>query len=340
MNILSVAYPLFPVSPDSAGGAEQILGLLDRGLEGGGHKSIVVAAAGSRVNGALVQTPAAGGEITDAVRNEAQQAHLDCIEHALEQFRVDLVHFHGLDFRAYVPAAHVPKLTTLHLPLAWYSQSIFNISGVRFCCVSESQARTAPAGLNLPVISNGIEVRRYRANMPRGNFLLWLGRICPEKGTDIALRIAHRLDLPLVVAGPVHPFADHQAYFRERVEPMLDEKRRYLHSIGMEQKVQLLAQARCVLIPSLAAETGSLVAMEAIASGTRVIAFRSGALPEIIEHEVTGFIVDSEDEMAKAISRAGEISPELCRKEALRRFDAGRMIKDYIGLYREILASG
>jgi glycosyltransferase involved in cell wall biosynthesis len=339
MNILSVAYPLFPASADAAGGAEQILWLLERGLVASGHQSIVVCATGSRVSGALVETPAVIDKITDTVRRDAQRIHLQRIEWALERFRIDLVHFHGLDFSAYVPAIRIPKLATLHLPLAWYPQSIFDIAGVRFCCVSESQARTAPKRMKLPVVPNGVDVCRYRADMPRSSFLLWLGRICPEKGTDIALRVAHRFDLPLIVAGPVHPFASHEQYFCEKVQPLLDQRRQYVGPIGIEQKVELLAQARCVLISSLAAETGSLVAMEAIASGAAAIAFRSGALPEIIENGVTGFIVDSEEAMTAAVSRADEISPEKCRKEALRRFDAARMVRDYLDLYQDLLAS-
>lgn len=340
MNFVSVAYPLFPVTPDSAGGAEQIIFLLERELVARGHRSVVIAAAGSRISGQLIATPTARGEITDAVREEAQRSHLECIESALERFPVDLIHFHGLDFHAYVPRTPVPKLATLHLPLDWYPQSIFEQRDVTLCRVSESQAQRAPNGLKLPVIPNGIDVCRYRIDPQRREYLLWLGRVCPEKGADIALRVAHRLDLPLIVAGPVHAFAYHQAYFSERVHPLLDVQRQYVGAIDLEQKVALLAAARCVLIPSLAAETGSLVAMEAISSGTPVIAFRSGALPEIVQNGVTGFIVDSEEEMDEAVKRTVEISPTRCREEALRRFDAARMVDGYLKLYKEMVASG
>jgi glycosyltransferase involved in cell wall biosynthesis len=339
MRILSVAYPLFPVSTDSPGGAEQILFLLERGLVGTGCKSVVVAAAGSRITGELVETPAAPGQITDAVRQQAQHVHAGHIRRALEQFPADLIHFHGLDFHEYVPDAGVPKLATLHLPLAWYPQSIFERRHVALCCVSETQSRTAPNGLRLPVVPNGIDVTRYTAAPGRDEHLLWVGRICPEKGTDIALRVAHALDLPLIVAGPVHPFEHHQAYFSEAVKPLLDGDRQYIGPVGLDRKIELLSKARSVLIPSLAPETGSLVAMEAISSGAPVIAFRSGALPEIVEHGVTGFIVDSEEEMAAAVQRTPEISSERCRAEALRRFDSGPMVDRYLKLYRDLLAS-
>lgn len=337
MNVLSVGYPLFPVNADAAGGAEQILFLLERGLVRDGHRSIVIAARGSRVSGELLETPAAPGEITDAIREQAQQAHAACVARALEQFPVDLVHFHGLDFSTYITDAPVRKLATLHLPLAWYPPSLFEQREVSLCCVSETQALTAPNGLHLPVIRNGIDLDRYRTDASRGEDLLWLGRVCQEKGTDIALRVAHQLDLPLIVAGPVHPFAYHRAYFSDHVQPLLDAKRRYIGAVALQQKIELLAQARCVLIPSLAAETGSLVAMEAASSGAPVIAFRSGALPEIVEHGVTGFIVDSEAEMVEAVRRTPEISPQRCREQAQRRFRAARMVYDYINLYATLL---
>lgn len=338
MNVLSVAYPLFPVHANSAGGAEQILFLLERGLVDAGHKSLVIAAQRSQVSGCLIDAPAAAGEITDTELKAAESTHRDLIARVLEQVSLDLIHFHGLDFATYLPDAPVVKLATLHLPLAWYPEWIFQRSDVRLSCVSASQARTAPDGSCLPVVPNGIDVRRYRAEEERGDYLLWLGRVCPEKGTDIALRVAHRLDLPLVIAGPVHPFAYHEAYFAEEVEPLLDGRRLYIGAVGMEKKVELLAHARCVLIPSLAAETGSLVAMEAIASGAPVIAFRSGALPEIVEHGITGLLVDSENEMADAVACVETISPIACRAHALRHFDGERMVTDYIKLYEQLLA--
>ncbi len=337
MTILSVAYPLFAVGPDSGGGAEQILFLVERELARRGHHSIVVAAQGSRVSGELIETPAFDGQITDAVRASAQRVHFGCIQEALRGRSIDLIHFHGMDFYAYLPEARVQKLATLHLPLEWYPKSIFNLPDVELNCVSQAQADSAPDGRKLPVVRNGIDVERYSAATGTRTFLLWIGRICPEKGVHIALRIAHRLDIPMVVAGPVHPFYDHQKYFSEQVEPLLDEQRRYAGPVGVEQKIDLFANAKCLLLPNLVAETSSLVAMEAIGSGTPVVAYRAGALPEVIEDRRTGFIVDSEEEMLKAVARVDEISAETCRSSARTRFDACRMAKEYLDLYGAML---
>lgn len=336
MNVLSVGYPLFPVSADAAGGAEQILSSVERGLVGAGHRSVVVAARGSQVSGELIETPVTEGEITEEVRRCAQTEHRRAIDAALREHEIDLIHFHGLDFYEYLPQREIPKLATLHLPVEWYPGSVFGLQSVRLNYVSRTQA-DGRAG---PVVGNGVDVERYAGQFAKEDFLLTIGRICPEKGTDVALRVAHRLDLPMVVAGPVHPFEFHQKFFHERVEPLLDEKRRYVGPVGLREKPELLGCARCLLISSSVAETSSLVAMEAISAGTAVVALRSGALPEVVEDGVTGLLCDTEEEMVQAVKRVGKISREQCRAQARARFSSSRMVADYLQLYRELVADG
>ncbi len=113
-------------------------------------------------------------------------------------------------------------------------------------------------------------------------------------------------------------------------------KRVYVGPVGLEEKARLLSSARALLIPSLAAETSSLVAMEAASSGTPVVAFRSGALPEVVQHELTGFIADDMQSMVEAVTRIDEIQPSNCRDYALENFSSERMVDDYIKLYRHL----
>jgi glycosyltransferase involved in cell wall biosynthesis len=336
VNVLSVAYPLFRVSPDSSGGAEQILSLVESGIVEAGHCSLVIAAKGSSIAGELIETPDFEGEMTGEVRAWAQSVHRERIRETLRTRPVDLIHFHGLDFDTYLPETAVPKLATLHLPLAWYPQQIFSTPDLTMNCVSDSQARSAPPGVCLPVVKNGIDLERFRTSNGEKGYLLWLGRICPEKGVHLALDSAHRLNLPLIVAGPVHSFPSHVAYFEDQVRPKLDERRRYIGPVGLDEKVDLLSGAICLLVPSLVAETSSLVAMEALASGTPVVAFDSGALPEIVECGVTGFIVSSEEEMAEAVGRISQVSRAACLSYAREHFDKRRMTADYLRSYESL----
>lgn len=332
MRILSVGYPLFPVAPDASGGAEQILLLLTQGLVRRGCESYVVAARGSKIAGQLVETPIVAGEITDAHRARAQKSHLNAINTALSKFSFDLIHFHGLDFHAYIPDTDVPMLGTLHLPLSWYPASVFEQRRVKLNCVSKAQA----ADTGLPVVMNGINVDRYRPAKRIGDYVLWLGRVCPEKGVHLALDAAKKAGVRLVVAGPVHPFALHQEYFRNEVEPRLDNERQYVGPVQGAAKERLLAEARCLAVTSLVAETCSLVAMEAISSGTPVVALNSGALPEILEQGLTGFVTDSIDEMSRLFAEAGKLSRTACRQYAREHFAASRMVSDYLALYKRI----
>jgi glycosyltransferase involved in cell wall biosynthesis len=186
------------------------------------------------------------------------------------------------------------------------------------------------------VIGNGVPVERLRARVTKRNFVLALGRICPEKGFHLALDAAARAGVPFLLGGEVFAYPEHEAYFRVEILPRM-RSARYLGPVGFERKRRLMAAARAVLIPSLAAETSSLVAMEALACGTPVIAFANGALPEIIEHGKTGFLVSDTSEMAAAIRTAGGIDPERCRHAARERFPEARMVDEYINAYRRMV---
>jgi glycosyltransferase involved in cell wall biosynthesis len=339
MRVLNVAYALLPVGPGSGGGAEQILYLLDRGMAERQIDSVVIAAEGSQISGKLWPTPVAHDDITEARRSEAHAIHRCTIEKVLRSEEIDVIHFHGLDFGAYLPNTSVPKVVTLHLPIAWYDAASLEDSEIQFVAVSETQAASAGGTTTCRVIRNGIDIGTHVPGQGERTRLLWLGRICPEKGTHIALEVAHRADLPLIVAGPVHPFPSHREYFRREVEPLLDSKRIYVGPVGLSEKARLLASARALLIPSLAPETSSLVAMEAASSGTPAIAFRSGALPEVVQDRVTGFIADDTEGMIDAVGRTGVWWPVRCREYAVEHFSSQRMVDDYLSLYRDLLGA-
>jgi glycosyltransferase involved in cell wall biosynthesis len=341
LTVLHVAYPLAPVSADTAGGAEQVLAMLDQGLQRAGHRSIVIACEGSRSAGELVTTPLPRGPLDEQARAGAQAHHRAAIARVLDQTSVDVVHLHGIDFTAYLPGPGPAALVTLHLPPAWYPARAFALDRprTRLCCVSASQARGCPPAHNLAgVVENGVDLEALRPGGPRQPYALALGRICPEKGFHRALDACRRARVPMVLGGQVFPYPDHERYFHDRIAPLLDAERRFIGPVALARKRRLLAAARCRLVPSEAPETSSLVAMEALACGTPVIAFGAGALVEIVEHGRTGYVVADEAEMAAAIARASDIDPAACRRAAEQRFSAEVMTARYLDLYRRLRA--
>ena len=339
LTILNVAYPFAPVGPDTAGGAEQILGHLDAALARSGHRSLVVACEGSRVAGKLVPVPRCAGIIDESARRMAHERHREAIRRVLRQTPVDLVHLHGIDFPAYLPPSGVPALATLHLPASWYPVEIFAPArpDTWLNAVSRAQHATCPesAALVAP-IENGVPVEALAGRYARRNFALVIGRICPEKGVHLAIEAAKRAETPLLVAGEVFPYDAHRRYFDEQVLPRLDALRRFVGPVGFARKRRLMNAARCVLIPSVAPETSSLVAREAIACGTPVVAFPNGALPESVEEGRTGFLVDDVDGMAAAIGRTHTLDPGELRRVARARFSVERMSAQYLALYRHL----
>ena len=339
LTILSVSYPFAPVSADPVGGAEQVLARIDQALAAAGHRSIVIAPSGSQAAGEL--RPIGASEApTDAVARARVHAEVRSrIAEAVERDRPDAIHLHGSDFPDYLPEPGPPVVVTLHLPLDWYATGALRPErpATFLYPVSSSQAATAPAGVRLePPIENGVPLPDVI--LPKQRFAVTLGRMCPEKGFDDAIDAAKRANVPLLLAGQLFPYPDHRRFFEERVLPRLDRARRWIGAVAGRRKQRLLARARCLLVASKVAETSSLVAMEAIAAGTPVIAYRAGALPEVVEHGRTGFLVDGPGEMAEAIRAADTIDPNECRVRARERFPVERMTDAYLGRYRALIS--
>jgi glycosyltransferase involved in cell wall biosynthesis len=339
LTVLSVAYPLAPVGPDAVGGAEQVLSFLDRALVEAGRRSIVIACEGSRTAGTLIEVPREAGPLDEEARERAWGRHRATVADALRRWPVDLVHLHGIDFHEYLPAPGVPVLATLHLPPSWYPPEALQPDRPQtwLHCVSRAQHEACPSSANLlQPIENGVPVEALAARHAKRSFALTLGRICPEKGIHLAIEAAKQAGMGLLIAGQVFGYKAHERYFVDEVAPRLDRTRRFIGPIGFARKRRLLSAARCLLVPSIAPETSSLVSREALACGTPVVAFAGGALRETVEHGRTGFLVGSVEEMASAIEAAPSIDPEECRRAARERFSMERMIERYFTVYRQL----
>jgi glycosyltransferase involved in cell wall biosynthesis len=341
LTVLSVAFPLAPVGPDAVGGAEQVLAHIDEALARAGHRSLVVACEGSAVRGTLLATPAPPGAIDEPAKEAAAASHRGAVIEALARWPVDVVHLHGIDFHRYLPPPGPPALVTLHLPPSWYPAEALRPArpNTHLHCVSASQHAACPPGAALlPPIENGVPVERLAAPYRKRGFVLALGRICPEKGFHVALDAARRAGRPMLLAGRVYGYDAHARYFDREIRPRLDRRRRFVGALGFRAKRRLLTAAGCLVVPSLVAETSSLVAMEALACGTPVVAFANGALAEIVEPGRTGFLVADEEGMADAIRAADRLDPEDCRHAARTRFSLERMTARYLDLYRALAA--
>jgi glycosyltransferase involved in cell wall biosynthesis len=346
LDVLSVAYRLAPVRANAVGGAEQVLALLDRALVAAGHRSTVLACEGSSAAGALETVPIGSGPLDEARRAHAARLFTERLERLLGARDFDVVHFHGADVASYPFdaswLAEVPKLVTLHLPVEWYPGALFSARPrLHFNAVSAWQwSRLEGRVPACEAIDNGVDLHVWHPEPePSAGYFFCLGRICPEKSFDLALRAARAADVPLMLAGEVFAYPDHQRYFDEQIAPLLDRRRRFVGPVSGETKRRWLANASAVLVPSRVAETCSLVTLEALACGTPVITSGSGAPASLITPGITGLVAATEAEWADAFGRVGRLSRAACRRRA-QEFDARRMARRYLELYGALARSG
>lgn len=361
--MLSVAFPFAVVGPSAVGGAEVVLSQIESALPSLGFRSVVVAREGSAPAGQLYATAAPLGQIDDETRALAEAAHQANIDRALAAHPVSVVHMHGLDFHRFRLPAGTPIVVTLHLPPGWYPERIWDLpSNYHLVCVSETQKASCPAHVRnrIQVIGNGVRLPDPASLRPGGRYALMLSRICPEKNLHTGFDAARLAGLPVLLGGAVFPYRDHQRYFAEEIEGRLtaparehDERRpkpaptadaRFLGPVAGAAKARLLSRAACLLLPSLAPETSSLVAMEALAAGVPVVAVASGAVPEIVEHGRTGLLVsprsDTAANLATALRDVRSLDRRLCREVAEVRFPIETMLQRYAALYRQISQFG
>ncbi len=248
--------------------------------------------------------------------------------------RFDLIH-NQADFpaHAFAPLVDTPLVTTIH---GFSSDRILPMYAPfqdRVHYVAISDADRHPDLRYAATIHHGIPLDDFRFDPVGSDDLLFFGRLHPDKGAAEAIATARAAGRALNLYGIVQD----QGYHDRAVAPALDERIRYHGAVGGEARVAALGSARALLHLINFDEPFGLSVIEAMACGTPVIAARRGAMPELIEHGVTGFLVDTPEEAVAAIDRAGEIDRAACRRAVAERFSVARMADDYIALYRRIL---
>jgi glycosyltransferase involved in cell wall biosynthesis len=262
----------------------------------------------------------------------AEYLHIsDAFEHAAE---FDLIHSH-YDFMAlsYTRLVETPVLTTIH---GFSSPKIVPVyekyRDGYFVSISDSDR--AP-GLNyLATVYNGIDLSLYPIQEHAGDHLIFLGRIHPDKGVHLAIEVAHLSGLPLLIAGIIQD----RTYFREQVEPHLDQTIQYIGSLDVPGKNALFARARALLHLNTNPERFGLVLTEANAAGVPVIAMNLGSCREVIKNGQTGFLVNNVDEAVRALKRLGKIDRNTCRQRVQECFSVETMVKAYERVYQAIFA--
>jgi glycosyltransferase involved in cell wall biosynthesis len=335
-----VAPPWLPVPPFAYGGTESMVDLLARGLAADGHDVRLVCHPDStcpvrRICPDITLRPELIGNAIAELRHTAAAYEL------LQD--VDVVHDHTLLGPLIVgkdglgPPAHV---VTHHGPFDEATTPVFRVVAQRAAVVAISRSQAAGAeGVPITeVVHHGIDVHEVPVGDGRGGYAVHLARMAPEKGADAAIRIARAAGVPIRIAAKIHEPAE-QEFFESCVRPLLGKDAEYVGEAGPEDKYALLGEAVALLNPITWPEPFGLNMVEALAAGTPVVAYASGASPEIVEHGANGFLVASDNEaaLADALSEVASLSRATCRATAVERFSVERMVRDYVALYRRLL---
>jgi glycosyltransferase involved in cell wall biosynthesis len=225
------------------------------------------------------------------------------------------------------------------LDLPGLSDVIGAFPNAAFVSISDNQRRPLPDADWIATIPHGLPNGLFKPSYQRGSYLAFLGRLTADKGPEAAIRIARAARMPLRIAVKI-PRAE-TAYFKKKLEPNIDGGEiQLVGEVDEVRKQSFLADAAALLFPIDWPERFGLVMIEAMACGTPVIAYRSGSVPEVVDHGVTGFIVDSEEQAIEAIEEVVRLDRKQVRARFEERFVASRMAREYESRYRELVARG
>jgi glycosyltransferase involved in cell wall biosynthesis len=335
MRIAQVA-PLYErVPPKRYGGIERVVSYLTEEFVQQGHDVCLFASGDSITRAELVAC------CPKAIRDFEQW--VDPIAyHALQlnqlfEREFDVVHFH-IEYLGF-PFARMltqPSVTTLHGPLPELPELFRAFGDLPFVSVSDAQRAPFPHLNWRKTIYHGLPRQLYTFVDEPGEYLVFLGRVAPEKRCDRAIAIAKAAGVPLKIAAKIDPYD--QQYFYTAIKPLLNDPAvEFLGEVDEQRKNRLLGGALAVLFPIDWQEPFGLVMIESLACGTPVIAYPGGSVPEIIKDGVTGFIVDSIDDAVEAVKRVTSIERRRCRQAFEERFTAARMARDYAEVYSDLV---
>ena len=341
MRIAQVAPLAESVPPKLYGGTERVVAWLIEELVELGHDVTLFASGDSVTRAKLVsvwpRTLRLGRPRSDPIA--AQAVLLEAVAQRAADFDVIHVHIDWLHLPL-LSRIGVPFITTPHgrMDLPGFANVIRDFPAAPFVSISDNQRLPLAEANWVGTVYHGLPVDSLRPSFEPGTYLAFLGRLAPEKGADVAIRIARAAKMPLHIAAKL-PRAEGR-YFKEKVEPQIDDDQ--VHLIGEvndETKQSFLAGAAALVFPIDWPEPFGLVMIEAMACGTPVIAFRSGSVPEVVDDGVTGFVVDGEVQAAEAVRRLRELDRRKIRDRFEQRFTAKRMANEYLRHYERLQRS-
>jgi glycosyltransferase involved in cell wall biosynthesis len=344
LRVAMLAPPWLSVPPRGYGGVESVVSALTEALVARGHDVTLFCAPGS-VSSATVSAVLDSQHPDEIERSLYEVDHvaraLEAIDAAAAdgQGAFDVIHDHcGFTALAMADRISTPIVHTLHgqFTAATAAFYVHHAHKAVLVGVSRAQLASAPAQIApFEVIPNPIDVSAWPLCERKDDYLLWVGRMTPEKGPQRAIAAAAAAGVPLILAGVIQP--GQQAFFDGEIAPHVDGDRvRFVGEIGGERKLSLFARARALLMPIRWEEPFGMVMVEAMASGTAVIAFPEGAARELVRDGITGFLVDDEQAMAEAIGRLSTIAPRECRRWVAAYCDVDVVAAAYERTYRSV----
>ncbi len=340
MRIGIVAPPWTPIPPPLYGGIELVVDQLARGFVEAGHDVLLYTTGDSTcpVPRAWVLADAEGERIGMAVPE---------IRHVLHAYDamtdVDIVHDHtmmGPFHSAHRP--DLPVVTTIHGPFNEELTDLYAHLGPRvpIIAISHAQRRAAPEVAIARVIHHGVDASAFPvgdgAGDAEGPYVLFLGRMSPDKGAHRAIAAARAAGYRILMAAKMREPWEHR-FFTQEVEPLLGPDAVYLGEVSHERKLELLAGATALLFPIRWNEPFGMVMIEAMACGTPVLAFPEGAAPEVVDDGRTGMLCEDEAAMAAALADIDRIDRAACRLSVETYFSTHRMVAEHLELFEEVV---
>lgn len=341
MRIGMVAPVIEAVPPALYGGTERVVSVLTEELVRRGHDVTLYASGDSRTDARLVPCTERALRLDPDVKDfvAATLVELDCVY--TDAAAYEIIHNH-LDYYAFPFAvrSRTPTVTTMHgrMNLAEVRQIHDRFPEHPRVSISDDQRRALPQVNWVATVYNGIEIGHYTFRPHAGDYLVFLGRISPEKRPDRAIEIARDVGMPLIIAAKVDP-ADVE-YYEHAIAPMIAAAPNieYIGEVNEREKDALLGGAYAYLFPIDWPEPFGLTMVEAMATGTPVVAYRTGSVDEVVVDGVTGFACDTFAAMIQAVERVPEIDRRACRAHVEARFSGAAMADGYERVYRAILA--